>query len=466
MFLFQVDATSYDPRNYLPESEAAKRVLPSFEKFSFPCALIEILATDRQMNKNAENPYFVLMTAAGKQPCDEFDRELHALNRRLWNGWVFQNCNDAWKGKIRAEAELVPGFNLDDLAPLNSEENKLIENALKERSNVNSVDPDPANIEISGIRYINSLNCCGYIFKEQLSIKDSSFECFVTFSTCIFFNRLSFARCEFRKYADFSNSRIHASADFHSANFFDEADFGSTVFIGGASDFTQAQFHNIADFKRTRFTIARFNEAKFKDQASFMRATFEDYCRFNECSFLKYAGFGKTKFKSSADFSFSEFGYKTNFTKSEFFESIDFSNTKFLGSTRFDSCNFYNQPPKYFESELHEDTTWKDISDWPVPQEPEDAEDFILAYERLKLQMDRQKRTHEEHRFLRLELKCRRIAAPNTVAGYLSNFYESFSEYGWSIWRPIKVIFITTWSGWIFLFSSESVAELTGGDRL
>ena len=79
-----------------------------------------------------------------------------------------------------------------------------------------------------------------------------------------------------------------------------------------------------------------------------------------------------------------------------------------MGSqTFFDKAEF-SQPPQFFNAKLHESTRWPER--WPEP--PKDAataRDYLAAYERLKLEMDRMKKHGDELDFFALELQCRRV---------------------------------------------------------
>jgi len=72
-----------------------------------------------------ENPWYVLMTVAGEQDGDQTDWELHARNRRYWNGWMAQALSHEQKQKLIEEGR-VKGKDLKDLSP---EEHAAIEAA-------------------------------------------------------------------------------------------------------------------------------------------------------------------------------------------------------------------------------------------------------------------------------------------------------------------------------------------------
>ena len=85
-----------------------------------------------------ENPWYVLMTVAGEQTRESrwvIDNDLHARNRRYWNGWAARGLSDDAKARLIAEgrvaeADFEPG---GDLAPLTEVEQADIEAALAQR---------------------------------------------------------------------------------------------------------------------------------------------------------------------------------------------------------------------------------------------------------------------------------------------------------------------------------------------
>src|SRR6056297_1478316 len=66
----------------------------------------------------SQNPWYVLATVAGEQEGTKIDPDLHAKNRRFWNGWM---CQDMAAGERTALAEKL-GLPKAELAPLSAEE--------------------------------------------------------------------------------------------------------------------------------------------------------------------------------------------------------------------------------------------------------------------------------------------------------------------------------------------------------
>jgi hypothetical protein len=72
-------------------------------------------------------------------------------------------------------------------------------------------------------------------------------------------------------------------------------------------------------------------------------------------------------------------------------------------STSFKGAAFKTEPPQCCGAELHEGTVW------PIPKGKDEAEGFILAYERLTREMDRFKKHEDELDFFALVLQSRRV---------------------------------------------------------
>lgn len=72
------------------------------------------------------------------------------------------------------------------------------------------------------------------------------------------------------------------------------------------------------------------------------------------------------------------------------------------------------------------------------------------AFERLKLLMDEQRKTHDEQFFRRMELRCREVEEgfPKNVP---SRLYGLVSKYGWSIVRPGIALGLVVILGWVIL---------------
>ena len=108
-----------------------------------------------------------------------------------------------------------------------------------------------------------------------------------------------------------------------------------------------------------------------------------------------------------------------------------FVDAKMESQTSFDDATF-SQPPQFFGAKLHEGTRWHGAK-WPEPpRDTATARDYVDAYERLKLEMDRLKKHEDELKFFASELQCRRVilgrwkGLPIAVYGFLCDYGRSF----------------------------------------
>jgi hypothetical protein len=108
-----------------------------------------------------------------------------------------------------------------------------------------------------------------------------------------------------------------------------------------------------------------------------------------------------------------------------------------LGATSFAHAIFENRVPDFRGANMHEATEWHDVT-WPKPPTgQDDAQEQVYRYERLKQEMERQKKHEDEQKFFRRELRARRALHPAWSGSRLLNsIYEITSNYGDSFSRP------------------------------
>ena len=92
---------------------------------------------------------------------------------------------------------------------------------------------------------------------------------------------------------------------------------------------------------------------------------------------------------------------------------------------------------------------WPDKG-WPKPKDDATARDYLAAYERLKLEMDRMKKHGDELDFFVLELQCRRV-----ILGFWRGIpiaaYGFLCDYGRSFIRPLGFLVIIGISGAVLI---------------
>ena len=353
----------------------------------------------RDLKPASENPWYVLMTVAGEQTRDTIDSDLHARNRRYWNGWAAEALSDEDKVKLVEDGRPTENY----LLPLNGDERTAIVRAIEDRCGA-TVIPEPGEgVDLGDTEFSKGLACAGFIFSRYAN----------------------FGGATFSRYANFRGAAFSGNAGFRGATFSEYANFGLATFSG---------------------------------IASFEGATFSRYANFGGATFSGDANFGGAAFSGNADFEEITFSGDADFRGVTFSGNADFSDSGFKSRTVFADARFpppHASPPRFFSATLHEDTNWTDVA-WPdPPRTREEAIGHRRAYERLKLVMDSQNKFHDEHMFLRMELRCREIEEPNSWASWASRLFRWTSDYGWSIQRPSAGLGITLALGWALIFIAE-----------
>jgi hypothetical protein len=124
--------------------------------------------------------------------------------------------------------------------------------------------------------------------------------------------------------------------------------------------------------------------------------------------------------------------------------------------TSFRGATFKTKPPEFFGTELHEGSVWPNRDAWPIPKATDEAEDFIHAYERLKLEMNRLQKHEDELNFFALELQSRRVLQEQKLkgSGLPIALYGLVSDYGRSYARPLYALIAVAAFGTLVLLLS------------
>jgi hypothetical protein len=260
--------------------------------------------------------------------------------------------------------------------------------------------------------------------------KSATFASSVIFRSAIFVDAADFRRAIFANVAFFDSATFIGPVSFERATFAGFARFRSVTFAGSA-DFASATFPNFALFESATFFIAVFARTTFADVARFESATFAGFANFENATFANRAFFASATFA----------------------DRVSFVNAEMKSVTAFDDVTFA-RPPECFNTTLHEGTTWHGVS-WPAP--PHDtalARQFVNAYERLKLEMDKLKKHGDELDFFALEQQCRRVVL-GRWPGLPIGIYGFLSDYGRSYTRPLLFLAATMLLGTV-LFATGS----------
>ena len=289
-------------------------------------------------------------------------------------------------------------------------------------------------------------------FSQKAFFQSTQFSGQADFKSAKFSFPADFQSAQFSKLADFKSAQFSDVADFKSAQFSDVADFQSAEF-SFLGDFKTTQFLSMADFKAAEFSfVADFQTAQFSKQANFQHTQFLSVADFQSAKFSSRARFNSVEFAFKADFQNAQFSERANFIKATFKRTIDFSNAQFKAKTDFTGTTFECYVPQFYEATLHQNTIF-DNTIWPNSSNIQDEQILSSnqsAYNCLVLEMNKQLRHEQELYFFAKELEAKRHMHwhRREVLTWLLNYLYSFtSDYGRSIGRPVRLIFLP------FLFS-------------
>jgi uncharacterized protein YjbI with pentapeptide repeats len=305
------------------------------------------------------------------------------------------------------------------------------------------VDFEQAEIDFSGFSFERRHKSAICVDFTRAKFNNST-----KFVECIFGGDAIFACCEFRGDADFSGE-----------TYFDGiADFSNAV-IKNYCNFSDSRFSHRAIFSRLKAGISNFSGSRFSSEADFNDASFGESATFRASIFMGHALFeiythaNISKLTSTdvtaMDFSGALFKSESQFTNRHFAEETtfgvtnqaiyvpDYSNpkknyfytaggaTRFYKAPNFHGCKFHQSIDFHYT---------KFVQDY--------GENAAICYRTLRMAMEQIKSIREEQRFFRMEIK----AESTTLSGwkiFFSTLYEIFSDYGFSVIRPLLLLVTT-----------------------
>lgn len=324
-----------------------------------------------------------------------------------------------------------------------------------------------STIDFSGLALGAEVDFSGFKFLQKTTFKGTSFT-----------GKAIFVRAEFHQDTDLSISAPYA--DFQHAVFkqgvrFEDCEIGRAVFLDVEilnADFRGSTIERV-EFLRCIVQVINFDHLKQLGEISFGCNNIGSF-NIRSCRIDRLANFFEMKasmcsFKDSTfagEFSFRDMqihGYAffpnasfhhAEFTKTGFefalfseakFDHVKFLNCEFRSVTKFEAAKFLKSAPDFRGSKMHEGSEFHDVS-WPLPpadarvisdENRKAAQEQVYAYEKLKLEMERFKRSEDEQAFFRRELRARRGLLSMFSPGWLLNYgYEQLSDYGQSLARP------------------------------
>lgn len=283
--------------------------------------------------------------------------------------------------------------------------------------------------DFSGVDFTNDpIDFSGFDFETSWPLESANF------SHAVFGNAVDFSRTKFGNDATFQHAKFRGDADFIKSKF------------GSNPDFTGAHFMGSVLFWRAEVGFRPcFDGAVFEGSAVFTSSSIGDRASFKNCSFKSGAGFAASNSQKISD-EMKSFN-SISFAGTEFFGDVTFNGRKFLSTTDFGPSltiekNTSHRPlrfigiPDFHGCKFHQDTSFDGAEFHALPS-PEAAR----AYRTLKLAMEQLKATREEQKFFRLEMKAEHPSLPRGKR-WISTLYSLFSQYGFSLWRPVIALLI------------------------
>lgn len=269
------------------------------------------------------------------------------------------------------------------------------------------------------------------------------------------FDLLEFPGTTSFREAIFDSSDIFYGTKFSGWVYFDKAIFsGSASFLG--TKFSKGASFNDATFSEsTHFMIASFT-----GQTSFIRTTFNGEAVFTGTEFGKETNFDNATFNGVATFVGATFGY-VNFSQATFKEAASFHSSVF-NSALVQDGTIFEMVPDFQSTKINHHVSMDSLRVgfegkrllvfWEQGSDQKDAPKYRRLKEMAILAQDHR----QEQEFFALELKSMRGSRVNGVALYPGLLYETLSNFGRSLMRPMFGL-LFTWV--IFAMINISVSQ-------
>lgn len=308
-------------------------------------------------------------------------------------------------------------------------------------------------------------------FSSMAWFKMAEFSSAVEFHNAVFKGDAEFRQTKFSGDARFEGVQFSGVAAFTRAQFSSAVEFRNAVFRGDA-EFRHVQFPGNAGFEgATFFSIAGFQDAQFSDDARFETATFSGDAEFRHVQFSGNAEFQGVTFTGDANFRSASFGSNTSFKTSKFGGIAAFENARIDGSSDFASSRFAT-PPEFssdFMRTMSLDNVVIEIPSlfWGLFKEVD--RNIATRFRRYKAVAIKDNDNFSEHEYFVGELVGRILCHHErcSLIAVLGVFYEFFSNFGRSVWRPLLGLLATiVIAATFFLSQRDVVQKLDAGLRV
>ncbi|WP_084204400.1 pentapeptide repeat-containing protein [Leisingera daeponensis] len=204
-------------------------------------------------------------------------------------------------------------------------------------------------------------------------------------------------------------------------------------------------FPFVIDFSRSKFCMNFSMQKSILTAAHFSDAHFQRFAYFNEAKMGNIGWVG-----NAVEFRNARFCRQASFSKAQL-KNADFTKAKFEEAVRFDDTIFYGGCPKFYDAALPEDTVFPlQPENWGFPTPSIDRFGTFKPYTPLQLKiesnsftalrrrMEELQRPEDAHFFTRMEFRAK--GEPKGWYGFLVKLYGWFSNYGYSIGRPLAAL--------------------------
>ena len=439
---------------------------------------------------------------------------LYKQGREVWNEWAKEMLAEK-KKLIEAGEWGMKKDAIDDLVPKNEATKDWFVTARADFSGaIFHTDADFVGFIFPNEAWFESVMVKGeggelhqqpVIFKKNARFGGATFGGDARFNEATFGGNARFGGAMFGGDARFNEATFGGDARFNEATFGGNARFNGATFgrnawfykatFGGDAWFEKATFDGVAWLNEATFGgNVRFSEAAFGGNAWFNEATFGGDARFNKATFGGGARFGGATFGGDARFEKAQFSGDARFEKAQFSGDAWFTTAHFIGYTVFRQTEFrkvaafdaisvdsafslegaiFHKLPDFRQAHFIE-APGLDSLILTKTVEPGGLVKSIVR--RVKPDVSSKYRAlkalailghdHEQKQiFFRGEMRARR---GNADRGWhwrywLGLFYEIFSDFGRSIFRPLLGWALTVAGfAWFYLFWHNNAAALTG----
>lgn len=318
------------------------------------------------------------------------------------------------------------------------------------------------NIDFRGFRFPALTSFISAKFGTNSDFRKVEFHGNVNFFQSTFREHANFSGVIFRrKYADFSETTFCKNALFFDATFTGESYFREII-VTGNGQFERTEFNGTTDFHNATFhEDARFENAQFGGIASFFQATISGLTLFEEVSFTDYADFSHATFCDEASFHTSTFHSMFILAQAKFKAQCSFSAVRFLSALDLYKTQFL-VVPDFQSTKMDHHVSMNSIEIgfegrpvcklWDRAKEEEDAPKYRRLKEMAILAQDHQ----QEQEFFALEQRAMRGTRITGMALAPSLAYETLSDFGRSLTRPVLALLLV-WQVFAYFYSGIAI---------